>query len=150
MGSADCILVNCNPRRRGLVGVAALLMSCCLVRWTSQTTRGFTTGMQQHRARTHFAQRQAIESDTELVAFASWYEEISASQRSVFPNGLRNAARNLVRHRRYRTHMVARGKCKRVADQMKAALAEVPSVGEEPWLSWQRYLQVAVARPDQL
>ena len=62
-----------------------------------------------------------LEADADLVAFTSWYEEVSADDRSKLDQRLRNAARNLVRHRGFRSHVVVKGKCKRVADDIMGA-----------------------------
>ena len=57
-----------------------------------------------------------------MVAFTSWYSDLADETRDALPKQLQRAARNLVRRRGFRTHRVARGKCRRVADDIKLAI----------------------------
>ena len=62
------------------------------------------------------------EAEEDLASFASWFEDIPEAQRRSLPTPLRNAARNLVRHRGFSVHKVAKGKCQRITEEIKAAL----------------------------
>jgi len=62
------------------------------------------------------------DSCQDLAAFASWLMDILEDHRRGLPVPLRNAARNLVRHRGFKVHHVPKGKCQRVTTQITVAL----------------------------
>ena len=62
------------------------------------------------------------EDDQDLLTFASWFDTLSTAQRSSLPPPLRNAARNLVRHRGVRAHKVTKGRCAQITKEIVETL----------------------------
>ena len=62
------------------------------------------------------------DDDKELIWFDSWYKDLDPHLQKTLPPKLKNPARNLIRRRGLRTHLVPRGKCRRIAEEIKVAL----------------------------
>ena len=65
----------------------------------------------------------------DMASFTEWYGHIADEERVLLPPSLRNAARGLVRHRGHAVHPPPKGKCKRVADDIKTTLIR----SQSPW-----------------